>query len=223
MAQFKTHQFNPEQSQFTSDMTTSYNDEGLTPIGLKLREVDKDQTINFKHNGKWISVRKKLSWAKKSLLEQSVVISGSNLLTYFDVRAGEPTGEGSGGGLSTIAYQEQFEFVDNLTAGFNLTQLVEGSLILTKNRVDGTLEEVKLYKLGGIHNANTITLRIKDIGANESTSDTVLATFTTTTDSSNTLTATLNNMAIAANKQLYIHAANPNTNMKFIIVSKYNG
>jgi len=86
MAGFQTYKRKATQAPYTDSQGLEYLDEGLSPVGLKLAQVDKDKTINFKLAGQFVSARKKLIWAKKSLSEQNITITNSNIWTYFDNR-----------------------------------------------------------------------------------------------------------------------------------------
>jgi endoglucanase len=128
MAEFQTHKHKATQAPYTSDMVTAYNDDGLTIIGLRLSEIDSDQTINFKHNDKFISVRKKLQYAKLPRQNQAAIITADNLLTYFDVRAGEPDNVSSGTILAQVS-KAQEDIVRTTTLKANPTNAALNALV----------------------------------------------------------------------------------------------
>ncbi len=222
MAGFKTHNYNSSQSQFTNSEVTFYNDEGLSIIGLRLSDIDKDQTINFKHNGKFISVRKKLEWARKTLEEQSPIITTNNIFTYFDVRAGEPTGEGSGGGgVSTLKGVSRMEINNDLSVGNNFLSFVENELCYADNDQAGEIQSVRLLRIAGSHTNNTITIKRKLITSPVNVNDQTVATFNTTNQSTTNLTATVTNDTLPVDSHFYVVAENQNTNLQAVIIINY--
>jgi hypothetical protein len=118
-------------------------------------------------------------------------------------------------------YLSQFEFINNLDKGNNLTSILEGELTISKNNVNAVINNAKLFKLSGVHTSNTIKIKKKSILNNESSNDVTLVTFSTDNDSINELAGTINTSLIEANQHLYIEATQSNYNASFLIILTY--